>query len=243
MTVRVGGSGPALARRRARRLGLVLGGSSIAWNLVLAAVPAAAVAPIVPAGPSYSDVFCDPAVGSCTTAAITGNTDTFTVTAAGGNRKATLAAKVNNPTSPIPRPDCQGLDEGDSDVVEIGFKDLRLGATWTKGVVLTATVPTTQQVAVAAARRDLVCFQAPYRFFVRPGYTLDEGYRERGPYTGALASCATADSLFPTEFRNRVQPLPCVLLRRVVASGQGWVVQSVVRIPRDTAVTRLRHNN
>ena len=87
MTVRVGGSGRASARRRARRLGLVLGGSSIAWNLVLAAVPAAAVAPIAPAGPYYSDVFCDPAVGSCTTEPITGSTDTFTVTAAGGDAR------------------------------------------------------------------------------------------------------------------------------------------------------------
>lgn len=248
MTVRVGGSGRANARRRARRLGLVLGGSSIAWNLLLTAVPAAAVAPMLPAEPGYSDVFCDPSVGDCTTAPITGSTDTFTVTGTAGKRTATLAAVVNNRRSQTPPPDCPGFDEGDSDWVDVGFTNPRLGASWNKTVVMTGTQPALQQVAMAAARRDLVCFQAPYRFFVRPGYKLDEGglrngKRDQGPYSGVLASCTTVDSLFPTEYRSRIQPLPCVLMRRVVAEGSGWVVQSVVRIPRDTAVTKLRHNN
>lgn len=243
MAVRIGGSPRVDAGRRARRVGLVLGGSSIAWNLVLATVPAAAAAPIVPTAPKYSDVFCDPAVGNCTTAPITGLTDTFTASGTGGSRKATLVSVVNDSTSAKPGPSCPGFEAGDSDWLSVGFRDLRAGATWTKVIGITATVPTTRQVAVAAARRDLVCFSAPYRFFVRPGYKLAEGPRERGPYSGVLASCSTVDSLFPTEFRNRVQPLPCVLLRRAVPSGSGWVVQSAVRIPRDTAVTHLRHNN
>jgi hypothetical protein len=135
------------------------------------------------------------------------------------------------------------MEEGGSDWIELGFTDLAAGSSWTKLVEMTSTTPMTQPTATAAARRDLVCFQAPYRFFVRPGYKLDEGPRERGPYTGVLASCSTVNSLFPTEYRNRVQPLPCVVKRQVVASGPGWVVQSIVRIPRDAAITRIRHNN
>ncbi len=239
MTVRVGGTGRAGARRRARRLSLLVGVPTLGVNLVLSAVPASAVAPIVPAAPNpYEQVFCDPAAGACTTSPLTGSTDTFTATATGGNRSATLVAVLNNSTSP----DCPQFEEGNSDWVHVGFSDAQRGSTWNKVVVMTSTEPATLTAARAALRRDLVCFEAPYRFFVRPGYKLDEGKRERGPYAGVLATCTTVDSLFPTEFRSRVQPLPCILGRRVVASGAGWVVQNIVRIPRDTAATKLRHN-
>ena len=50
---------------------------------------------------------------------------------------------------------------------------------------------------------------------------MRNGRRDRARTPGVLASCTTADSLFPTEYRSRIQPLPCVLLRRVVSSEPG----------------------
>lgn len=237
MTVsRVGGTGSPVARRRARRLGLVLGSPVLVASLAAAATPAGAV-PQRPAAPQSAKVLCDPAASQCLTALIGGSADAFTVGAFGGLAKATLFGLVNDKRG---NPDCPNLDERGRDWVLVGFQTLQQGASWTKVVTLSGAAPATQEAAAAALESSFVCFEAPYRFFNRPGFPIAKGPEGKPPFSAVLASCATVDSLFPTESRGRVQPLPCVQSREVVASGNGFVVQSVVRIPRDTAFTRLR---
>lgn len=237
MTVsNVGGRGPADSRWHAGRLGWVVG-PAIAAGLVASAFPAGAV-PGVAALPAAS-VSCDPAVGQCATTPIGGPTANFVVGALGGTRQATLAAVVNETAGP----DCPKFDEGDSDTVRVGFTVHQEGATWTKVVGITGATPATQAAATQAARSSLVCFEAPYRFFVQPGFPIGKGPTGKGPFTGVLASCATVDSIFPVEARGRVQALPCVQVRRAVPLGNGFVVQNTVRIPRDTASTRLRQTS
>ncbi|MGQ0847197.1 MAG: hypothetical protein ACT4QF_24015 [Sporichthyaceae bacterium] len=230
MTVsRVGRTGRA-GTRHARRLALVLGAPALGAILVATALPAAAV------GPTFADAICDPTPGDCATSAVGGSTDTFAVRAVGGTRKATLVAAINRGAGPV----CPGAPASTNDFATVGFTNLRDGASWTKFVKITGLQAATPGAAVRAARTSLVCFEAPYRFFVRPGFKPGTGPAEKGPYSGVLATCAEVDSIFPTEIRGRVQPLPCVQRTRAVEVSGGFAVHNEVRIPRDAAFTRLR---
>lgn len=229
--------GRASSRRRARRLALTLGAPALATCLS-APVASAATAPAA-ALPTSTSVDCDPAKPVCQSLQIAGKTHKFVAGATGGVRAASLRSKVVQGSGPA----CHGFGPGDTDWLVLGFTDLVAGSSWTKLVAIDSLNGLAPATAATAVRSALVCFEAPYRFFVRPGFRLDRGYRGKGPYRGVLASCATVDSTFPVEARGRIQPLPCVQLTRAIpAGGGGFLVHHVVRIPRDAAATAVSAN-
>lgn len=233
--------GRASSRRRARRLALTLGAPAVVASLVATALPAGAATPTQPAPeplPGTASVVCESVAPKCVMRAIGGKSDAFLVSAFGGTQRSTLIGTVNS-GSPF---GCPRFDANGRDFVQVGFEDFDRGATWTKRIEIVGT-PAPTPTAAAAVRAAKVCFQAPYRFFKRPGFELNSGPGQKGPYSGVLASCATVDSLFPTEFRSRLRPTPCVESVRAVNSGSNFVVIAMVRIPRgDAAAPRLRPN-
>ena len=237
MTVtRVGGT-PRASSRRARRLGTALGFSAL--SACLSATAAAAAITPDPPPPTSAEVVCTPAQNVCQTVEMAGKTHRFVAAATGGVRVATLRAKVFQNAGRR----CPGFGPGDTDWLQVGFTDLVAGSSWTKLVAITSSNGLARATAATAVGSALVCFEAPYRFFTRPGFRLDKGPTGTGPYRGVLASCATVDSTFPIEARGRIQPLPCVQSTRAVpAAGGGFAISHLVRIPRDAAATALSAN-
>ncbi|MGQ0467184.1 MAG: hypothetical protein ACT4QG_17945 [Sporichthyaceae bacterium] len=236
MTVtRVGETGPA-GSRHTRRIAVALGASALASCLTATVASAAPTPDATP--PTLGSADCTPSQTLCRVPELQGRTHRFEVGATGGVRAATLAAEVNTRNGPV----CPGFGPVDTDWVRVGFRDLVAGSSWNKVVAITARTGLASTAAAEAVRSAKVCFEAPYRFFVRPGFRMDKGPVGRGPFRGVLASCSTVDSTFPIEARGRVQPLPCVQQTRATAVGGTVVIQHVVRIPRDAAVTSLRPN-
>lgn len=221
------------APTRVRR-SVLLTGSWLAGALALSTLPAIAIS----AAPKYADAICNPAV-TCYTPAVAGDSDSYVASGEGGTTKATLAVSLNEgKTGPV----CTGFRPGASDWAQVGFTNPVKGASWTKIVQITSAAALAEATAVTAQKNDLVCFEAPYRFFVRPGFQLTSRPQDKPPYSGVLPTCGTVNSFFPKAYRGAVRPLPCVS-NKITTDNTGYFVQTSVRIPKDSTATRLRRAN
>jgi hypothetical protein len=119
------------------------------------------------------------------------------------------------------KPACPGYQDTFTSWVQFGFKRPERGADYRKIAEFTLSHPLSHGAAAAAARKLQICFEAPYLFAPRPGY----GIALHGTaYDGVLPECGSVHA------RPGMQT-PCVATRKVIPSGNGWVVKITFRIP------------
>jgi len=121
------------------------------------------------------------------------------------------------------RPHCPGYETTFIDWVQFGFTVPASGAAFRKLGTFTLKDVMPQREALAAAARQQICFEAPYRFRTRPGFRLGE--REDG-FAGVLPDCGRL-----SRGHGRGGTGPCVQDRRVVRMDDGWVVRVRFFVP------------
>lgn len=167
-------------------------------------------------------VSCSASKGVCTVKPKAGKDTKFSIRARGGSSNAKLFAKLNGGN----RPNCLGYRETASDWVQVGFKNVRDGLTWRKSVTLTDRDDVSKRKARRLAQERQICFQAPYRFVLRPGYN---GSRSKtGKFLGVLPECSSGLREFAAA---RGLASPCISLRTIVKKDGDWVVRISVLVP------------